>query len=76
MKAVVSPTLHSRVVSGVTVVSRVSAFIAWFPESDEASGEAAATRTDSNLLAVRFADNRAPGAQWEIDTRLIDLIDR
>ena len=40
------------------MVSRVSAFIAWFPESDEASGEAAATRTDSNLLAVRFADNR------------------
>ena len=31
VKAVVSPTPHSQVVSGVTVVSRISALIAWFP---------------------------------------------
>ena len=100
----VSPTPHSRVVSGVTVVSRISALIAWFPanwaskiaplfqrgsagsyqniqkvyiqsvrstpppQSDEASGETAEARTDGNLLAVRFADNRAPGTKWDIDT--------
>ena len=91
VKAVVSPTPHSRVVSGVTVVSRISALISlptgqcWLlsecpegliqsvrstppPQSDEASGETAGARTDGNLLAVRFADNRAPGTTWDIDT--------
>lgn len=38
------------------------------PQSDEASGETAGARTDGNLLAVRFADNRAPGTTWDIDT--------
>ena len=34
---------------------------------DDAVGEGGASRSDSHLLAVRFADNRAPGTQWDID---------
>ena len=37
------------------------------PQRNEAKGERGASRSEGHLLAVRFADNRAPGTQWDID---------
>ena len=36
-----------------------------------AEGEKGASRSDGLLLAVRFADNRAPGTAWDIDNDFI-----
>ena len=36
-----------------------------------AEGEKGASRSDGLLLAVRFADNRAPGTAWDVDNDFI-----